>query len=216
MKVILKEVLKSLLRVFTGVLELIYLLIKNINTLVGKLFMKLPRILKVGVIYSLIAMATLGVLKENKIEIQKVTEPLIIKMVEAKEQTPSEACKWSEIECFVYSSAISQGLTKNQATIVLAVSKHETGSWTSAIYKNNHNFGGIIRNGKFESYESDEAGIKDMIHVLKDYYFASGRNTIEEIGAKYCPVGASNDPSGLNNYWIPRVTQYYNEYLKNS
>jgi hypothetical protein len=53
-----------------------------------------------------------------------------------------------------------------------------------------------------------------MIHVLRDYYFARGKNTLEDIQKSYCPIGASNDPSGLNNYWLPRVTQYYNEYLK--
>jgi hypothetical protein len=130
-----------------------------------------------------------------------------------QQNTNVKACNLSEIECFILDSAINQGLEKEQAYKILAISKHETGNWTSKIFIERHNFGGIIRNGKFESYENNEQGIKDMIHVLKDYYFARGKNTLEDIQKSYCPIGASNDPTGLNNYWLPRVTQYYNEYL---
>ena len=28
------------------------------------------------------------------------------------------------------------------------------------------------------------------------------------LGAKYCPVGAKNDPNGLNKYWVKNVTKF--------
>jgi len=37
---------------------------------------------------------------------------------------------------------------------------------------------------------------------------------IEFLGSKYCPVGAENDPNGLNKHWIKNVTYWY-EKLKN-
>lgn len=33
---------------------------------------------------------------------------------------------------------------------------------------------------------------------------------IEFLGKTYCPVGASNDPTGLNKYWFKNVTYHYN------
>ena len=53
----------------------------------------------------------------------------------------------------------------------------------------------------------------NFVRILKTYYFEKGLNTIEEIGAKYCPVGAANDPNGLNKYWVGGVTNVYNYYL---
>jgi len=35
---------------------------------------------------------------------------------------------------------------------------------------------------------------------------------ISFLGAKYCPVGASNDPNGLNKHWIKNVTHYVQKF----
>jgi len=32
------------------------------------------------------------------------------------------------------------------------------------------------------------------------------------LGSKYCPVGASNDPTGLNKNWVGNVTDWYEVY----
>ncbi len=36
---------------------------------------------------------------------------------------------------------------------------------------------------------------------------------IEYFGTKYCPIGASNDPKGLNKNWIPNVRRFYKEFI---
>ena len=113
----------------------------------------------------------------------------------------------------IYNKAIEQGLTKEQAMLLISISRHETGAWTSKAFKNDNNFGGIMSNGGLKHYESYEEGLNDFVRILKTYYFEKGLNTIEEIGAKYCPVGAANDPNGLNKYWIGGVTNFYNYYL---
>ncbi|MBN1921596.1 MAG: glucosaminidase domain-containing protein [Anaerolineae bacterium] len=38
-----------------------------------------------------------------------------------------------------------------------------------------------------------------------------GVSSIAEIGAKWAPVGASNDPTGLNNNWVKNVTWWYGQ-----
>ena len=84
-------------------------------------------------------------------------------------------------------------------------------------YKKNKNLSGIYNNKeqKFYSYENNDKGLQAFVNLLKNNYFGKGLNTIEKIGAKYCPVGASNDPKGVNQHWIPKVNQYYNNYLGN-
>lgn len=52
-----------------------------------------------------------------------------------------------------------------------------------------------------------------MIDLLKNDYFNNGLTTIKAIGGVYCPEGAENDPHDQNQYWIPKVTLIYNQYL---
>lgn len=96
--------------------------------------------------------------------------------------------------------------------IVVSISAHETGYWKSKLFKNKNNFGGITSKGGFKKYDTFEEGLEGLVNLLQKYYFGQGRNTIEKIGAKYCPVGAKNDPKGLNKNWVPNVTSIYNYY----
>lgn len=56
-----------------------------------------------------------------------------------------------------------------------------------------------------------EAGIEKMTQNLAKNYVSKGLKTPEQIGPKYAPIGAKNDPTGLNRFWIPTVTKYVNE-----
>ncbi|UBH13599.1 peptidoglycan DD-metalloendopeptidase family protein [Macrococcus armenti] len=62
---------------------------------------------------------------------------------------------------------------------------------------------GTIHDNYFDSIEEGlEVGAKN----LKTGYIDEGLNTPEKIGPKYAPtVGAVNDPTGMNNNWIPTV-----------
>lgn len=46
---------------------------------------------------------------------------------------------------------------------------------------------------------------------LKKGYYDQGRKTIAAIGAKWAPIGASNDPTGLNNNWVKNVSSLYKQ-----
>lgn len=135
------------------------------------------------------------------------------------EQTKNELQKLktinnlNNIEKDIYNKSIATGLKHEQAILVIAISKHETGRWTSKAFKNMNNFGGIMCSTGLKSYNSYNEGLDAFVKLLKNYYFNKGLNTIEKIGAIYCPIGASNDPAGVNKHWIPNVTKYYNNYL---
>lgn len=235
-KKLLKKLLKNTIALIVAIFYLIYLLFKTINKLVVKAFNKLPRVLKVALIYTLIIgnlphfitiYKTIDNLEINTkslttavaiVEKVETTETVEIETIEETEIVEEKnTCQLSsEIECKIYNKAIEKELTHEQAILLVAISKHETGNWTSYNFKNKNNLGGLYNGSKgtFYSYESLESGIEAFVNLLKNRYFGRGLNTIEEIGNVYCPVGASNDPNGLNKHWIPKVSQFYNEYLE--
>lgn len=219
---------KALFIIGKSIVKIIYLIIKFIDNLMAKLFMKLPRLLRVGVVYSLIGLAILNFVNvpsksvsaktETTEKVAIATENLPVETTEkpvVEEKVENTTCKLdNKNACNIYNKAIEKGLTENQSLLVVAISTHETGYWTSKAFTENHNFGGIMTSKGLKSYSTYEEGLDHFVSVLKNYYFDKGLTTIEQIGAKYCPVGAENDPKGLNVNWVPSVTSIYNSYTQ--
>ena len=147
--------------------------------------------------------------------IEKVKTQIETKEIYVLQETyiEKEKCSYGIFECAVYDEAIEQGMTEEQAKVAIAISKHETGSYTSSLFKNNNNIGGLYNSSakKFYTYKSLEDGISAFIKNLKKGYFDKGLDTIEKIQKKYAPLNAANDPTGLNNHWVSGVTYFYNE-----
>jgi len=97
--------------------------------------------------------------------------------------------------------------------IVAAIVIHETGNGTSNAIRNYNNPGGIMDwNNNWSTlkrFATFDEGLAFTFSNLKKGYIDQGLVTIEAIGSKYCPVGAANDPTGLNVHWVPNVTAYY-------
>ena len=51
-------------------------------------------------------------------------------------------------------------------------------------------------------------GIDTVSRGLRSNYLAEGRTTVALIHLKYAPLGAANDPTGLNNSWTRNVSQF--------
>lgn len=218
----IKEYLYSIVALIIGLGYAIYKLIKWFNTMSGKAFMLLPRIARVVIIYLLIASAFYGNTHTKTIE--KIKEKVVEKTIEVKveEQVNAEpvelvqeTCQLSQIECKIYNKSIEYGLSREQAFIVVSISRHETGKWTSKAFLEKNNMGGIMCSTGLRVYATQDEGIDAFVSLLKNRYFDRGLDTIEKIQPVYCPIGASNDPKGVNQYWLPNVTKYYNEYLGN-
>src|SRR5699024_5534210 len=54
-------------------------------------------------------------------------------------------------------------------------------------------------------------GINYTIDNIAKLILERGLVTIEDLGNTYAPIGADNDPNGLNKNWIPTVTKLSNE-----
>jgi len=56
---------------------------------------------------------------------------------------------------------------------------------------------------KYKTTTPRQACINTIIHAQKDW---NGEGDfIEFLGSRYCPVGAENDPTGLNRNWVKNV-----------
>lgn len=96
--------------------------------------------------------------------------------------------------------------------LLTAIAKHETGNGTSGAVNTKNNVAGMMGKNGLRSYGSVEESIFDMARNLRQNYLDKGKDTISKIGAKYAPVGAANDPTGLNNHWTTGVTRNYNSF----
>ena len=230
------EMIKALIRFLIGLFYIVLAILRSINKINARLFKRLPMSLRTAFIYLLIIVASfnaynikiINTLSEEKnilIEkLEKAESPVQINFLpkeeaieqltnfEDEQQEKNNKVCQNAIACKIYNKAIEKGATHEQALIITSISRHETGNWTSKAFNNKNNFGGVMCNSGLKTYNSFDEGLEGFTNLLINNYFNKGLTTIELIGNKYCPVGASNDPNGLNKNWIPRVTQYYNEY----
>ncbi len=103
--------------------------------------------------------------------------------------------------------------SKVNPALAVAIANHETGYGTSNAVKNKNNPGGIMdpKSGHktLKSFSTINEGVKYMVENLGRRIHKDGKNTIESLGAMYAPIGAANDPKGLNKHWVPNVKAMY-------
>lgn len=95
--------------------------------------------------------------------------------------------------------------------LLASIAQHETGNGKSSAAIGKNNIAGMMGINGLKSYSSVEESIMDMARNLSKNYLGSGLSSIAKIGAKYAPIGAGNDPTGLNNHWVTGVNKYFNQ-----
>lgn len=94
--------------------------------------------------------------------------------------------------------------------LLAAISMHETGNGTSHAFRHHNNAMGISGSHGPLRMPSVDHSIEQVAKGLADpngYY--KGKSTIAGIGSVYAPIGAANDPRGLNNDWVRGVSENY-------
>ena len=71
--------------------------------------------------------------------------------------------------------------------------------------KTSHPYGILA---KYKHTTPRQACINTINHALRDYKCG---DFIAFLGKRYCPIGASNDPRGLNKNWVKNVKYYYSK-----
>ena len=95
--------------------------------------------------------------------------------------------------------------------LMVAIGQQESLLGTrGAVNSHPHNYFGMTKKGGgYRSFTSWEEAINYHADYLYRVYLKEGRDTIEKIGEKYCPIGAENDPYGLNKHWVPGVKRNF-------
>ena len=93
-----------------------------------------------------------------------------------------------------------------RALVSIARAESSLGSDPGARARNNA-FGW----GPNQTFASWQDNIATVAKGLKNGYLDEGKVTLAQIQAKYCPVGAANDPTGLNSNWLRNTTAIYGE-----
>lgn len=89
--------------------------------------------------------------------------------------------------------------------LLVAIAGHESRFGKSAYRPfNAWGWGGM-------TFDSWSEGIETVAKGLRENYLDRGLTTVAEIGAKYAPIGAGNDPTNLNQYWQSGVGRIYAE-----
>ncbi len=102
--------------------------------------------------------------------------------------------------------------------VLVAISQHETGNWTSSAFRNKNNAMGISNSSGPRSFSSVGESIDIMARGLADpngYYRNAG--TLRALWGVYAPGPATgqpqqrNDPNNLNRHWGPGILQNMRE-----
>lgn len=219
---LIKLLIKLIIKLLKMLIKIITIIINTINKKVAYYFNSMNSKIQVLLIYALLISLIPNIItfknfiKETDLfKTKTIVQIIEVEKIVEVEENSQEVFFEKEIENLIYQEALKVGLTKDQAFIALAISKHETGKWTSKLYKKYNNVGGIYNSSKreFYSYESQEKGVQAFVKLLKNGYFDKGYDTIEKIQKKYCPIGAKNDPNNINQYWTSGVNKYYNQYI---
>jgi Peptidase family M23 len=89
---------------------------------------------------------------------------------------------------------------------LVAIAAHESRLGTLGSGADRHNPFGLGPDMRFPSWEGS---ITFAAETLRSGYLDEGRTTLPTIAAKWAPVGAANDPTGLNNNWVQGVGAAY-------
>lgn len=224
-KKVLKKLVRNVIYFIVGFIYAIYLLIRAFDNLIVILFMKLPRWSRAIILWALVLSniyhnfdfrvlakevknTTLNIITEQ-IPQENTSKLEETPQIETKSQEEYKCTLEHETACKIQEKAIEYGIDWR---IAVAISRWETGNFTSSIYQNKNNVGGLYCRG-FLSYETLDEGVEAFVSNLKRNYFDMGLDTLEKIQPKYCPIGAANDPNGLNKNWLNGVTQIYQSLL---
>lgn len=93
--------------------------------------------------------------------------------------------------------------------LAVAISRHETGHYTSRAFKQLNNVGGNYGKNELMKFDTLETGIEFFVRNLKYNYIDKGLLTIEDIQKKYAPLNVKNDPNNLNRHWVSVVNKIY-------
>lgn len=225
-----KNLIKNIIYLIVGFTYSIYLIIRWFDNLVVRLFMKLPRWSRAIILWALVISNLYHnfgsninfnskevVIANNLVEVVEVadefTETENKVEIDPLQEENEEVCIFDEVSCKIAKKGQELGLNEEQILISIAISKWETGNYTSNAFITKNNVGGVMCDTGLRTYATLDDGITHFLTNLKNYYFDVGLDTLEKIQPVYCPIGAANDPKGLNKNWLSGTNKMLDELM---
>jgi murein DD-endopeptidase MepM/ murein hydrolase activator NlpD len=128
--------------------------------------------------------------------------------ISAREINTYLAGKGSPLEGFGADFVEAGATYKIDPRLLVAITGQETSFAKTGNATSIHNAWGWGPNVNFPDWTT---GITTIARGLSNGYIGEGRTTIAEIGAKWAPIGAGNDPGNLNSNWVTGVSRFYKE-----
>lgn len=133
----------------------------------------------ISVIVILLVIAIALNMKSPSAKPGKVTTELIIVGIDYQPFEINTYDDMIEYWCMVYD------VDSNLAT---AIARLETGHYTSEVFTECNNFGGMIGSKGFMKFRNSMEGCEAFVGMLKYGYIDQGLDTPEKMQPKYCPV----------------------------
>lgn len=133
----------------------------------------------ISVLVILLVIAIVLNMKSPSAKPGKVTTELIIVNIDYQPFEINTYDDMIEYWCMVYE------VDSNLAT---AIARLETGHYTSEVFTECNNFGGMIGSKGFMEFRNSMEGCEAFVGMLKYGYIDQGLDTPEKMQPKYCPV----------------------------
>lgn len=136
----------------------------------------------ISVIVILLVMLTLnGIANKMSSSVKpgKVTTELIVDDINYRPFEITTYDDMIEYWCMVYDV---------DSNLAIAISRLETGHYTSEIFLECNNFGGMLGSEGFMKFRNSMEGCEAFVGMLKYGYIDQGLDTPEKMQPKYCPV----------------------------
>lgn len=117
-----------------------------------------------------------------------------------------------------------KGVLKGKGSVIIKIArKHgidplfifglvsqESGAGVSKYAYSYNNVAGQLKKTKSGKYvpiqfKNVEECLERVCSRMQTVYIKEGRVVLSKVASKYCPVGAKNDPRGLNSHWLPGI-----------
>ena len=141
LKALPKNVVMSIIYILVALLYIIYILVKGFNNLIAKLFMKIPRLIRVAFIYAMVINMVTNIILVSSNHNIELINPLSLEVIHLNSEQVNfnvggentQECKFDSTSCLIYNKAKELGLNEDQTLMSIAISKWETGNYTTLV-----------------------------------------------------------------------------------
>lgn len=119
---------------------------------------------------------------------QETTTIVTIEVEEETETEPLPEAGSFEYYCYIIERAAEDADVPT--ALAVAISRLETGNFTSDAFLHSHNFGGLTGSQGIMSFASEEEGLDAFVACLA-WYQTQGMTTPQKMASVYCPSNGS-------------------------